>query len=186
MRQQVQQAQTATQQAELEREQTRQRLLTQLNQVLQTKDSARGLIVNMSDVLFDFNKATLKPGARERLARVSGIVLAYPDLQLQVEGYTDNVGSDSYNMTLSDKRAAVVRDYLVSQGVNAGNVQCPRIRQDRPGGVERFSCWPTDEPTRGTRRLRRSHSSQRPNSCFASGNSWNHGNRYDHQPELHE
>jgi outer membrane protein OmpA-like peptidoglycan-associated protein len=141
LRQQVQQAQTAAQQAELEREQTRQRLLTQLNQVLQTKDSARGLIVNMSDVLFDFNKATLKPGARERLARVSGIVLAYPDLQLQVEGYTDNVGSDSYNMTLSEKRAAVVRDYLVSQGVNAGNVSArgfgktaPVASNDSPAG----------------------------------------------------
>src|SRR6185369_15575192 len=132
LRQQVQQAQTAAQQAELEREQTRQRLLTQLNQVLQTKDSARGLIVNMSDVLFDFNKATLKPGARERLARVSGIVLAYPDLHLQIEGHTDNVGSDAYNMQLSEKRAEVVRDYLVSQGVNAGNISARGFGKNAP------------------------------------------------------
>ena len=119
---QAQQAQTMAQRAEMEREQTRQHLLTQLNQVLQTKDTARGLIVNMSDVLFDFNKATLKPGARERLARVAGILLAYPDLHLQIEGYTDNIGSDSYNMQLSDRRAETVRDYLVSQSVPAANV----------------------------------------------------------------
>jgi outer membrane protein OmpA-like peptidoglycan-associated protein len=132
LRQQVQQAQTAAQQAEADREQTRQRLLTQLNQVLQTKDTARGLIVNMSDVLFDFNKATLKPGARERLARVSGIILAYPDLHLQIEGYTDNIGSDSYNMQLSDKRAEVVREYLVTQGVNAANVSARGFGKTAP------------------------------------------------------
>ncbi|HEU5403411.1 MAG TPA: OmpA family protein, partial [Terriglobales bacterium] len=129
---QAQQAQTAAQQAEMEREQTRQRLLTQLNQVLQTKDTARGLIVNMSDVLFDFNKATLKPGARERLARVAGILLAYPDLHLQIEGHTDNIGSDSYNMQLSDRRAQTVRDYLVSQGVSAGNVASRGLGKSDP------------------------------------------------------
>jgi outer membrane protein OmpA-like peptidoglycan-associated protein len=132
LKQQVQQAQTAAQQAELDREQTRQRLLTQLNQVLQTKDTARGLIVNMSDVLFDFNKATLKPGARERLARVSGIILAYPDLHLQIEGHTDSIGSDTYNMELSEKRAEVVRDYLVSQGVNATNVSARGFGKTAP------------------------------------------------------
>ncbi|HEX6881578.1 MAG TPA: OmpA family protein [Terriglobales bacterium] len=141
LRMQVQQAQNAAQQAEMEREQTRQRLLTQLNQVLQTKDTARGLIVNMSDVLFDFNKATLKPGARERLARVAGVVLAYPDLRLQIEGYTDNVGSDTYNMQLSEKRAETVRNYLVSQGVNANNITArgfgetaPVASNDSPAG----------------------------------------------------
>src|ERR1700680_1987163 len=100
----------------------RARLLAQLNQVLQTRDSARGLIVSMPDVLFDFNKYTLKPEARERLARISGIVLAYPDLRLQVEGYTDSIGSDEYNQELSEKRAATVRDYLVSSGVSINNV----------------------------------------------------------------
>lgn len=110
------------QQSEQQREEMRQRLLTQLNQVLQTKDTARGLIVNMSDVLFDFNKATLRPGARERLARVAGIILAYPDLKLQIEGHTDSIGSDQYNQQLSEKRADAVRDYLVSQGVNSNAV----------------------------------------------------------------
>jgi outer membrane protein OmpA-like peptidoglycan-associated protein len=116
------QADRQRQEAIRQKEQMRARLLAQLNQVLQTRDSARGLIVSMPDVLFDFNKYTLKPEARERLAKVSGIVLAYPDLKLQIEGYTDSIGSDEYNQTLSDKRAEAVRDYLVSQGVNMNNV----------------------------------------------------------------
>jgi outer membrane protein OmpA-like peptidoglycan-associated protein len=105
-----------------QKEAMRARLLAQLNQVLQTRDTARGLIVSMPDVLFDFNKFTLKPEARERLARISGIVLAYPDLRLEIDGYTDSVGSDEYNQTLSDKRAGAVRDYLVSSSVSGDNV----------------------------------------------------------------
>jgi len=112
----------ARQQAEQQKEEMRAKLLAQLNQVLQTKDTARGLIVSMPDVLFDFNKYTLKPEARERLARISGIVLAYPDLHLNIEGYTDSIGSDEYNQTLSEKRAATVRDYLVTSGVSINNV----------------------------------------------------------------
>ena len=100
----------------------RERLKNQLNQVLQTKETARGLIVNMSDVLFDFNKYTLKTEAREKLAKVSGILLAYPGLKLQVEGYTDNIGSDEYNQKLSEQRAGGVREYLVSQNVQEANV----------------------------------------------------------------
>ncbi len=115
-------AEQARQQAEQQQEEMRARLLAQLNQVLQTKDTARGLIVSMPDVLFDFNKYTLKPDARERLARISGIVLAYPDLHLNIEGYTDSIGSDEYNQTLSEKRAATVRDYLVHSGVSINNV----------------------------------------------------------------
>src|SRR5580693_102314 len=110
------------QQAEQQKEAMRARLLAQLNQVLQTKDTARGLIVSMPDVLFNFNKYTLKPEARERLARISGIVLAYPDLHLNIEGYTDSIGTDEYNQTLSEKRAATVRDYLVTSGVSINNV----------------------------------------------------------------
>jgi outer membrane protein OmpA-like peptidoglycan-associated protein len=105
-----------------QKEEMRSRLLAQLNQVLQTRDTVRGLVVNMPDVLFDFNKYTLKPAARERLARVSGIVLAYPGLKLEIEGHTDSIGSEEYNQTLSDKRAATVRDYLVGSGVSIDNV----------------------------------------------------------------
>jgi outer membrane protein OmpA-like peptidoglycan-associated protein len=116
------QAEQQRQEAVRQKEAMRARLLAQLNQVLETHDTARGLIVSMPDVLFDFNKYTLKPDARERLARISGIVLAYPDLKLQIEGYTDAIGSDEYNQTLSDKRAEAVRDYLVTSGVSMNNV----------------------------------------------------------------
>jgi outer membrane protein OmpA-like peptidoglycan-associated protein len=119
---QTQEAERQRQDAVRQKEDMRARLLAQLNQVLQTRDTARGLIVSMPDVLFDFNKYTLKPEARERLARVSGIVLAYPDLKLQIEGYTDAIGSDEYNQTLSEKRAEAVRDYLISSGVSMNNV----------------------------------------------------------------
>ena len=114
---QAERARQRTQQANDQTAQMRERLKAQLNQVLATKESARGLIINMSDVLFDFNKFTLKPEAREKLAKVSGILLAYPGLTLQVEGYTDNIGSDAYNQKLSEQRAGAVRDYLVEQGV---------------------------------------------------------------------
>src|SRR5277367_3702881 len=110
------------QQATDQTEQMRERLRSQLSQVLQTQETARGLIVNMSDVLFDTAKYTLKPEAREKLAKVSGILLAYPNLKVQVEGYTDNVGSEQYNLTLSQQRGDAVREYLISQGVGADNI----------------------------------------------------------------
>jgi outer membrane protein OmpA-like peptidoglycan-associated protein len=119
---QAQQADAARLQAIQQAEAQRQRLLTQLNQVLQTRDSARGLIVSMSDVLFDFNRATLKPGAQLRLAKVSGIILAYPDLKLEIDGFTDNKGTEEYNMGLSERRAKAVRDFLVTQGVGQDTV----------------------------------------------------------------
>lgn len=128
----AQQAEAARQQAIQQAEAQRQRLLTQLNQVLQTRDTARGLIVNMSDVLFDFNKATLKPGAQLRLARVSGIILAYPDLKLEVDGFTDNKGTPEYNIGLSEKRASAVRDFLVAQGVGSDAVNTKGYGQSNP------------------------------------------------------
>jgi outer membrane protein OmpA-like peptidoglycan-associated protein len=110
-------ARKAAEQSETEKTELRQRLLNQLNTILQTRDSARGLIVNMSDVLFDTGSSTLKPGAREKLAKISGVVLAHPGLNLQVEGHTDSVGSDEMNQQLSERRAGSVRDYLVQEGV---------------------------------------------------------------------
>lgn len=100
----------------------REKLRAQLNSVLATSETARGLIVNMSDVLFDFNKYTLKPATQISLAKVAGILEAYPGLHVQVEGYTDSVGSDDYNLKLSQDRAGAVRDFLVSQGVQPGNI----------------------------------------------------------------
>ncbi len=113
----AQQAQQAAQQSEADKVAMRTRLSEQLNSILQTRDSARGLIVSMSDVLFDTGKYSLKPGAREKLAKVAGILLAYPGLNIAVGGYTDNVGGDEMNQRLSENRAGSVRDYLVQQGV---------------------------------------------------------------------
>jgi len=115
-------AQQAAQQAEDDKAAMRKRLSDQLNSILQTRDSARGLIVSMSDVLFDTGKYSLKPGAREKLAKVAGILLAYPGLTIEVGGYTDNVGGDAMNQTLSENRAGSVRDYLVQQGVASNSV----------------------------------------------------------------
>jgi outer membrane protein OmpA-like peptidoglycan-associated protein len=129
---QAQQSDQARAQAVQQAEEQRQRLLKQLNQVLQTRDSARGLIVSMSDVLFDFNQATLKPGAKLRLAKVSGIILAYPDLKLEIDGFTDNKGTPRYNMTLSDKRAKAVSDFLIGQGVGSDAVNTKGFGESNP------------------------------------------------------
>jgi outer membrane protein OmpA-like peptidoglycan-associated protein len=118
----AQQSQASVQQAEADKAAMRTRLSEQLNLILQTRDSARGLIVSMSDVLFDTGKYSLKPGAREKLAKVAGILLAYPALNIEVGGYTDNVGGDDMNQTLSENRASSVRDYLVQQGVLTNSV----------------------------------------------------------------
>ncbi|KAA6456988.1 OmpA family protein [Acidobacteria bacterium AB60] len=130
--QQAQMAQQQAEQAKQQEAQMRERLKDQLNQVLQTRETARGLIVNMSDVLFDFNKYTLKPETREKLAKVSGILLAYPGLKMQVEGYTDNIGSDEYNQKLSEERADSVRDYLVAQGVQDNNISAQGYGKTHP------------------------------------------------------
>jgi outer membrane protein OmpA-like peptidoglycan-associated protein len=118
----AEQAQSSVQASEAEKATMRARLSEQLNTILQTRDSARGLIVSMSDVLFDTGKYSLKAGAREKLAKVAGILLAYPGLNIEVGGYTDNVGADLMNQTLSENRAGSVRDYLVNQGVATNSV----------------------------------------------------------------
>ena len=118
----AEQSRLAVQQADADKVAMRTRLSEQLNKILQTRDSARGLIVSMSDVLFDTGKYSLKPGAREKLAKVAGILVSYPGLNIEVGGYTDNVGGDAMNQTLSENRASTVRDYLVNQGVATNSV----------------------------------------------------------------
>lgn len=128
----AEQARRAEQEAIRQKEEMRARLLRQLNQVLETRDTARGLVVSMPDVLFDTAQYTLKPAARERLARISGIVLAYPDLRLEVEGHTDSIGGDEFNQSLSEKRAVSVRDYLVNAGVPISSVIARGFGKTRP------------------------------------------------------
>ncbi len=116
-RSQAEESERGRQKAEQEKAEMRARLLQQLNAILVTRDTARGLIATMPDVLFETNQFSLRPAARESLAKLAGILLAYPDLRLEVDGHTDSVGSDAYNQQLSEKRAAAVRDYLVQQGL---------------------------------------------------------------------
>jgi outer membrane protein OmpA-like peptidoglycan-associated protein len=120
------------QQAVRDREELRARLLVQFNTILETRDTARGLVVNMSDVLFDSAKFTLRPAAREKLAKISGIVLAYPSLALSIEGNTDSVGTDAYNQTLSENRAGSVRDYLGQQGIPAASMTAHGFGKTQP------------------------------------------------------
>ena len=125
-------AQQNEKQAVTDKAAMRAQLSEQLNKVLQTRDSARGLIVSMSDVLFDTGKFSLKSGAREKLARVAGILIAYPTLDIEVGGYTDNVGGDAMNQTLSESRAGAVRDYLVQQGVATHSVSAKGFGNSSP------------------------------------------------------
>ena len=134
-------AESLREQAEREKQELRERLLQQLNSILATRDSARGLVANMSDVLFRSGSYELAPGARERLAKVSGIILAYPSLLVSVEGHTDSVGGDEYNQSLSELRAQAVRDYFIQQGIASSSVEAhgygktaPIASNDTPEG----------------------------------------------------
>src|SRR6202140_1786823 len=125
-------ARQSAEQAEQEKLQLREQLRQQLNVILETRETARGLIINMSDVLFDTGKYSLKPGAREKLAKVSGIILAHPGLNLDIEGHTDSIGSDEYNQRLSEQRANSVRDYLVAQGLSGGTISALGLGKSAP------------------------------------------------------
>jgi outer membrane protein OmpA-like peptidoglycan-associated protein len=117
---------------EAEKAQLRAQLLLQFNAILQTRDTARGLIVNMSDVLFDTGKFSLRPEAREKLAKVAGIIEGHPGLTLAVEGHTDSVGADDYNQQLSEQRGGSVRDYLIAEGIAGASVSSKGFGKTQP------------------------------------------------------
>jgi outer membrane protein OmpA-like peptidoglycan-associated protein len=129
---QAQSAQAAADAAEREKAALRDKLREQLNIILETRETARGLIVNLSDVLFDFNSANLKPGAREKLARIAGVLLAYPGLEIALEGHTDSVGTDAYNQQLSERRATSVRTYLLENGIKPELVRAMGFGEAQP------------------------------------------------------
>jgi outer membrane protein OmpA-like peptidoglycan-associated protein len=122
----------AAEKAEREKEELRATLLAQFNRILETRDTPRGLVVNLGDVLFATAKFDLRPEARERLAKLSGIVLAHPGLNLTIEGHTDNVGSDTFNQTLSEQRAQSVRQYLVDQGLESSAISAQGFGKTMP------------------------------------------------------
>ena len=138
---QAQEARANAAKAEREKAELRDQLRQQLNQILETRETARGLIVNLSDVLFDTGSANLKQGAREKLAKVAGILLSHPGLKLEIEGHTDSVGSADYNQRLSENRAGSVRTYVVEQGIASNSVgttgfgeTMPVASNDTPAG----------------------------------------------------
>ena len=128
----AQRAQQQAEQSEREKLQLRAQLLAQLNAVLETRDTDRGLVVTMADVLFDTGKYTLKQGTRETLARLAGIILAHPGLRLAAEGHTDSTGTASLNQRLSEKRALAVTDFLRGQGIPGDNLSALGLGEDHP------------------------------------------------------
>ena len=129
---QAQAARDAAQAAEREKAELREQLREQLSVILETRETARGLIVNLSDVLFDFNQATLRPGAREKLSKIAGIVVSHPGLVLEAEGHADAIGSDGYNLRLSERRAESVRTFLMGEGVEPDTISALGFGESRP------------------------------------------------------
>jgi outer membrane protein OmpA-like peptidoglycan-associated protein len=128
----AEEARLAAERAEKEKADLRADLMKQLNLVLETRDTVRGLIVNMSDVLFEFDQSTLKPDARDRLTKVATILKAHPELQIDIEGHTDSVGTNDYNQSLSERRAAAVRSFLALQGVPPQMMSAEGFGEERP------------------------------------------------------
>src|SRR5262249_2296399 len=126
-RAETERAQRAADEAKRERDAALQKLYVSLSEILDTKRETRGFIVNLGDVLFDTGRATLKPGARQKLSKLAGILVAYPgQLTLEIEGHTDSVGSDEMNNKLSQSRAQSVSDYLSGAGVKSDRVKAVR------------------------------------------------------------
>lgn len=120
------------QRLEAEKTELRAQLLAQFNTILQTRDSARGLIVNMSDVLFNTGQSSLQPGAREKLAKVAGIAAGHPGLSFEIEGHTDSVGTDASNQLLSERRGESVRNYLIGQGMMGSSISTKGLGRSQP------------------------------------------------------
>jgi outer membrane protein OmpA-like peptidoglycan-associated protein len=129
---QVEHANQLAEQARQDQMKMRLQLIEQFNRVLETRESPRGLIVNMSGVWFDTGSATLKPGAREKLAKIATILSAQPNLKIAVEGHTDNTGSEDTNQVLSERRAMSVRDFLVQSGVNSNAISARGMGEGSP------------------------------------------------------
>jgi outer membrane protein OmpA-like peptidoglycan-associated protein len=113
-------------------EQLRAQLLDQLNRILDTRDTPRGLVVNMADVLFDTGKYDLREPTKLKLARLAGIILAHPGLKLEIEGHTDSTGSDEFNQKLSEQRADTVRSFLITQGLSGDDITAKGLGKSMP------------------------------------------------------
>ena len=159
----------AAEQAEREKQELRASLLAQFNKVLETRDTPRGLVVNLGDVLFATAKFDLRPEARERLAKLSGIVLAHPGLNLAVEGHTDNVGGDAFNQTLSEQRAQSVRQYLIEQGLEASTITAKGFGKTMPVADNGTAEGPAEKPPGGNHHFGGSDRHENRDAANATG-----------------
>jgi outer membrane protein OmpA-like peptidoglycan-associated protein len=96
-------------------------LASELEQ-LKAKQTDRGLVLTLGDVLFDTGKAVLKPGANKTVDQLAAFLQAHPERKLQIEGFTDSVGSDSYNLELSSRRSEAVKSALIAKGIDSGRI----------------------------------------------------------------
>ena len=107
-------------------------LRTLVTEITNLRETSRGIVISLSDILFDVNKATLKPGAQSNIGRIAAVLKQYPDKQIAVEGHTDATGSDSYNQKLSEDRAAAVRAALVQGGVDPASITSKGLGETTP------------------------------------------------------
>jgi outer membrane protein OmpA-like peptidoglycan-associated protein len=132
LRQEQERLRASMQQLQVEKGTLEQRLQGALSQVAETRETARGFIVNLPDILFDVGQATLKPEAQLALAKLAGILLIMQDLNLRVEGHTDSTGSPAFNQRLSEQRADAVFDLLARQGISASRMKTAGYGMERP------------------------------------------------------
>lgn len=102
------------------------------SKLIQVTKDARGIILSMSDILFDVNKASLKADLKTSLAKVAGILSVYQQFNVSIEGNTDNTGSEEHNMKLSQQRADNVMKFLVDQGIDAGRLTAKGLGMSMP------------------------------------------------------
>lgn len=125
-------AEQEAEKARQERDQARARMQAALSAIVETRETVRGLVVNLPDILFDVDKATLKPQAREVLSKICGIMQVVGDYDLSIEGHTDSTGSDEYNQKLSENRARSVYDYLAGCGLKSAAMTSKGYGEQQP------------------------------------------------------
>jgi len=103
-----------------------------LSSVADTTETARGVIVSLSGILFDVGKATLKPASQLSVAKLAGILMVFPNMNLSIEGYTDSTGSSDLNMRLSADRARSVYEFLMGQGISNSRMRYQGFGLDNP------------------------------------------------------
>lgn len=119
-------------QAIAERDAMENRMQGALSKIVETRESARGLILNLPDILFDFGKSTLRPEARETLSRIAGVMMVTPGYNLWIEGHTDSVGSDEANLKLSEARANSVKDYFAKSDIDPESITTVGLGETQP------------------------------------------------------